>query len=202
MPLPHIVLLGDSIFDNGAYTHGEPDVVTHLRDLMPEPWQATLLAVDGATIAGLPHQLREVPPSASHLVISIGGNDVLSHIDLLSLPVTSMLAALELLMERVEPFAETYRAMIANVLQKQRQVILCTIYEGQLERNVHRAAKAALSAFNDSILRTGAELKLPVIELRSVCRLPSDYANPIEPSGSGGRKIATAILEAVRAVVP
>jgi hypothetical protein len=29
--VPHIVLLGDSIFDNDAYTNGKPDVVTHLR---------------------------------------------------------------------------------------------------------------------------------------------------------------------------
>jgi hypothetical protein len=29
--------------------------------------------------------------------------------------------------------------------------------------------------------------------LRLVCTEPSDYANPIEPSGSGGRKIALAI---------
>jgi hypothetical protein len=37
---PHVVLLGDSIFDNAAYTRGEPDVVGHLRDLLPSPWRA------------------------------------------------------------------------------------------------------------------------------------------------------------------
>ena len=44
----HIVLLGDSIFDNGAYTQGEPDVVTHLRTLLPAGARAMLLAKDGA----------------------------------------------------------------------------------------------------------------------------------------------------------
>jgi hypothetical protein len=29
--VPHVVLLGDSILDNGAYTSGGPDVVTQLR---------------------------------------------------------------------------------------------------------------------------------------------------------------------------
>ena len=29
--MPHVVLLGDSIFDNGAYTQGGPDVITQLR---------------------------------------------------------------------------------------------------------------------------------------------------------------------------
>jgi len=32
------------------------------------------------------------------------------------------------------------------------------------------------------------------VDLRLVCTEPSDYANPIEPSGSGGAKIARAIV--------
>ncbi len=39
---PHVVLLGDSIFDNQAYTRGEPDLVHHLRRVLPVPWRATL----------------------------------------------------------------------------------------------------------------------------------------------------------------
>jgi len=38
----HIALLGDTIFDNGVYTSGEPDVVTHLRSLLPSGWEASL----------------------------------------------------------------------------------------------------------------------------------------------------------------
>ena len=40
--MPHVVLLGDSIFDNAAYTNGGPDVVTQLRELLPAGWHATL----------------------------------------------------------------------------------------------------------------------------------------------------------------
>ena len=44
----HIVLLGDSIFDNGAYVQpGEPAVVEQLRAILPNSWKATLLAEDG-----------------------------------------------------------------------------------------------------------------------------------------------------------
>src|SRR4051812_49897673 len=71
----HIVLLGDSVLDNGAYTRGEPDVVQHLRSLMPRTWQATLRAVDGSTTAGLPVQAEKIPADASHLVIAIGGDN-------------------------------------------------------------------------------------------------------------------------------
>jgi hypothetical protein len=40
----HVVLLGDSIFDNRAYTGGDPDVIAHLRALLPSGWQASLVA--------------------------------------------------------------------------------------------------------------------------------------------------------------
>lgn len=38
---------------------------------------------------------------------------------------------------------------------------------------------------------------LPLIDLRLVCDDPADYANPIEPSEAGGRKIAAAIVRLV-----
>lgn len=36
-----------------------------------------------------------------------------------------------------------------------------------------------------------------MIELRAICREPCDYANPIEPSDEGGRKIARAIANSL-----
>ena len=71
-PSGHIVLLGDSIFDNGAYTRGEPDVVTHLRRLLPEGWRASSCAVDGARTGDLARQVACVPGDATHLAVSIG----------------------------------------------------------------------------------------------------------------------------------
>lgn len=142
----HLVLLGDSILDNGAYTRGEPDVLGHLQPRLPRNWRASLAAVDGSTTADLSRQLARVPREATHLVIAIGGNDALSNRDLLATP---------------------------------------------------RLARVALMMFNDVILRTAFERGLSVIDLRLVCTEQEDYANPIEPSGQGGRKIADAIARAV-----
>ena len=79
----HIVLLGDSIFDNGAYVRGGPDVVTQLRELLPAGSHATLAAIDGDVIDGVARQLSRVPADATHLVVSVGGNDALGHSGLL-----------------------------------------------------------------------------------------------------------------------
>ena len=128
----HIVLLGDSVFDNAAYTGSEPDVVTHLRSVLPSGWRATLCAVDGATTTALPSQARCVPADATHLFVSIGGNDALGNIDLLSTPVRSTADALTLFGRRVAAFEQSYRRGLAPVLALRKPVTLCTIYNGDL----------------------------------------------------------------------
>jgi hypothetical protein len=46
--MSHVILLGDSVFDNGAYTAGGPDVLAQLRGLLPAGWRASMAAVDGS----------------------------------------------------------------------------------------------------------------------------------------------------------
>jgi hypothetical protein len=196
----HIALLGDSVFDNAAYVGGEPDVVEQLRQLLPAAWQATLIAVDGAATADLNRQLLRVPRDASHLVISIGGNDALMHRDLLNTPVQSSSETLGLFADRLREFHRRYRSAIDRALELGKLTIVCTIYEGNLEPEEARIAHVALMTFNDIILRTAFARRIPVIDLRFICTEAADYANPIEPSGSGGRKIAEAIAFACGAV--
>lgn len=75
--MKHIVLLGDSIFDNAVYVLGKPPVIEQLRSVLPANWKATLLAVDGSVTREVHNQLTELPADASHLVASSGGNDAL-----------------------------------------------------------------------------------------------------------------------------
>ena len=190
----HVVLLGDSIFDNAIYTNGLPDVVAHLRDVLPAEWKASLLAVDGSTTTNLASQVRRIPADASCLVVSIGGNDALYNADLLDRPVRSTHEALLLFGLRAARFETDYRSALLEVLAAGKPTTVCTIYNGNLPEGEAAAARVALMPFNDAILRVAFALGLPVIDLRLVCNEPSDYANPIEPSGPGGRKIAEAIV--------
>lgn len=192
--MTHIVLLGDSILDNAAYTDGEPDVVHHLRDLLPPRARATLLARDGSLAAGVPDQLERLPRGATHLVISAGGNDALGSLDLLAQPVESTTEALQLFAARVAVFDEAYRQAIQAAIALDRPTTVCTIYNGLFPEELRLAARVGLMMFNDVIQTVAREFGVDVIELRNVCTEESDYANPIEPSGSGGRKIAHAIV--------
>ncbi|HKH84028.1 MAG TPA: SGNH/GDSL hydrolase family protein [Gemmatimonadales bacterium] len=196
--MPHLVLLGDSIFDNAAYTRGGPDVVTQLGRLLPSGWAATLLAVDGDRTDDVDQQLANLPPDASHLVLSVGGNDALAHGDLLTRPAKSVPEVLDLLAEAAGAFERRYRRLIGRLLNRKLPLTVCTIYNGNFPDPLfQRVARTALCVFNDVIVRAGLEHKLEIIDLRLVCTEPADYANAIEPSSMGGAKIARAILEAV-----
>lgn len=73
----HLVLLGDSVFDNQAYVARGRAVVDHLRRTLPPSDRVTLLAMDGDGSQDIPYQLRRLPPDTTHLALSVGGNDVL-----------------------------------------------------------------------------------------------------------------------------
>jgi hypothetical protein len=193
----HLALLGDSIFDNKAYTRGEPDVVTHLRAQLPDRWQATLLALDGSAIGDLEWQLSRLPAGVTHLAVAVGGNDALRNIDLLERRVTSTRETLLLFGRRVARFEAAYRAAIRDVVATRLPAAACTIYNGRFEGEADEVVRAALTVFNDAILRVLFEARVDVIDLRLICCEASDYANPIEPSGEGGRKIADAIVRAL-----
>jgi lysophospholipase L1-like esterase len=195
--MPDIVLIGDSIFDNAAYVSGGPDVVTQLRRFLPAGSSATLLAIDGAIINEVLSQLRNIPRDATHLILSVGGNDVLAHTDLLDRRASSSAQVLGWLADAVEEFEERYRQLLITLMRLRLPLTVCTIYNGNLEPSIERIAATALAVFNDAILRLAAEHSVQVIELRLVCTEPGDYANPIEPSVAGGAKIARAIVRAV-----
>jgi hypothetical protein len=195
---PHVVLLGDSIFDNSSYTGGERDVVTHLRALLPPGARATLLAIDGAITQTLTGQVLAVPGDATHLVVSIGGNDALGYLGLLEAPATSTADTLRLFAQAVDRFEANYRSAVRPVLDRGIPATLCTIYNGAFEEpDLAARARVALMLFNDVILRVAFEHHAAVIDLRLICNENADYANPIEPSGQGGMKIAKAIARAI-----
>lgn len=198
--MPHVVLLGDSIFDNASYVAGGPDVVTHLRGALPSGWQATLAAMDGATTEDMPIQYGRIPADATHLVLSIGGNDALMNVDILDRRASSAGEAVGMLADLRDAFSARYDGVLRELTGRGLPLTLCTIYEGNFpDARMQRLAATALIVFNDAILRHAVRAGLSVIELRLVCSDPADYANPIEPSVQGGAKIARAIANAVGA---
>lgn len=190
-----VALLGDSIFDNGVYVPGEAPVIAQVQAALPAGWEATLLAVDGASARDVQHQLDQVDQSVTHLFVSAGGNDALNESQVLALRVESVGEAERLIAQSQSRFRRNYEELLDRVLETRRPVTLCTVYDAI--PGLGQAERAALSAFNDVILRAAFRMHAPVIDLRLVCDEAADYSSisPIEPSASGGAKIARVIAD-------
>jgi hypothetical protein len=189
----HIILLGDSIFDNAAYVRGGPDVVRQLREVIPLNWKASLLAIDGAVTRGVPSQLSRLPGDATHLVLSVGGNDALGASFVLDQNVRTVAEAVSLLEVAQSRFASDYETTIDAVLARGLPTAVCTIYDTPPSDPNQRIIRTALAIFNDIITRAAFKRSLPLVDLRLICNEDEDYANPIEPSVQGGAKMAAAI---------
>jgi hypothetical protein len=191
----HVVLLGDSIFDNARYVPDRPAVIDQLRQSLPRGWQASLLAVDGNICEDVASQLNALPPDATHLIVSAGGNDALGETSILEETACTVGEALGIMHDVRARFRDSYRAMLRVLRDREKPTAVCTVYDSIPD--LGSAEESALAVFNEVILREAFSAGLPVIDLRLVCDRPSDYSHvsSIEPSVSGGAKIARVIAE-------
>ncbi len=194
----HIVLLGDSIFDNALYVPGGPSVLEHLRSVIPKGDKATMVALDGATVSSVFRQLERIPDDATHLVLSAGGNNALRMAGtIFSQSSENIRSSLQVVAEHLEEFKEEYHRLIHDLKEMKRHLSICTVYDSV--PGLEKSERAGLCLFNDTITRTAFQNGLSLIDLRTICSEAIDYSpvSPIEPSASGGGKIVRAIIEAV-----
>lgn len=193
--MPNVVLVGDSVFDNAAYAAPDPGVEARLIAELGDRWDVTLLAIDGSLTRQVHEQLDGIPKEVDWLVLSTGGNDALGHQELLVAEAASYAEVLTVFGEAVDRFATDYEVLLKALLREGTHTAVCTIYNGNLPAPHGDVAPVAVSLFNDAIYRLANRHGLPVLDLRSICNEPGDYVNGIEPSGSGGAKIARALAE-------
>ena len=196
----YVSLLGDSIIDNKVYVgEGELSVTEHLQYNSSSNF--TMIAVDGDTTEDvLENQLDNLKEPVSHIVLSIGGNDLLQNLHLLQDETSGMKFALEKSSELIGEIQENYTKILEHLSQYDAKVLLCTVYEGDLESDVllaeyDKAGQAMLKMHNDTVYYLASKFEVDVLELRNIFTNKEDYANPIEPSHIGGEKLAKAIIQ-------
>jgi hypothetical protein len=189
----HIAMIGDSVFDNASYVGDAPDVRAQLQSQLAEA-EVSSSARDGAVMADIIMQLRQIPRSATHIVVSVGGNDAIGASGVLEERAANVADALEKLAVIRDRFDRSYGNMIDLVLERSLPVAFCSIYEPRFpDLRRRRAAATALTVLNDVITRQVFRKRASLIDLRLVCNQDADFANPIEPSATGGEKLARSI---------
>ncbi|MDB2456199.1 SGNH/GDSL hydrolase family protein [Candidatus Actinomarina sp.] len=192
-------LLGDSIIDNKVYVGPhELSVTEHLHNLTDDVINS--IAVDGHTTKDVIRaQLDKLPYYSTHQVLSIGGNDLLQN--MFFLKNTENLTANEVFEQSVgimAPIKRRYQTIVEKLSLQNSNILLCTVYEGNLLNDpllydIALSSKAMVSMLNDIVYSTANTYNAQVLELRNIFTKPKDYANPIEPSHIGGSKFALEI---------
>jgi len=195
--MPHIALVGDSVFDNSRYTAGAPDVVECLRPLLPTGWSTSLNARDGTGITQVGGQLARLPKETTHLVVSMGGNDLWPLPMLMPRRTDTTMEFLGWVTTQAKDFEKRYQLALGELCALGHDVTVCTVYGAGLPDQKGERFRTLLGVFDDLIVRAARQRQLRVIELRDVCVEARDFVNSIEPSAAGGRKIAGAIAAAV-----
>jgi hypothetical protein len=197
----HVVLAGDSIFDNDEYVPGEPGVLAQLRASLPAGWLASKVAVDGDVINDVRRQVKNLPADATDLIVSVGGNDALGHSDLLA-QVRGPADLPRLMYAPLGKFRASYAAMLDLLTPISVRLQVCTIYTAIpfTEPLWRTLAPVAIGAFNQVIMEEAAIRGIEVLRLDRVCVEDVDYSvlSPIEPSAQGGQKIVDLIVASVQ----
>jgi hypothetical protein len=141
----HIVLLGDSIFDNGVYVPGKPLVIDQVRARIADADSATLLAIDGHVTSDVANQLTGLPDDTTHLFISVGGNDALQVSHVLNSDGNSVERELT---QAYEGFRTNYRAMLDKVSSCNKPTTLCTIYDYVVVRDISGVKEVVVPVYS------------------------------------------------------
>ncbi len=200
MESQHLVLAGDSIFDNDGYVVGEAGVIEQLRSTLPASCSASKVAVDGDCIRHVRDQIANLPSNATDLIVSVGGNDARFHSALLS-KINHVNDLDTLLSVPLAEFASEYSRMLDGAKATGLRVFICTIYTAIpfADPIWRQFAPLAIGKFNEVIVKEATTRGIPVLQLQEVCTDPNDFSvlSPIEPSNQGGQKIVNHIVEMV-----
>ena len=185
-----IVLLGDSILKNNSYTSDGKGI----DDLLLERNKQTYsYAVDNSNIVDVYNQINEIPidlnsPSTT-IFLSAGGNDILNHYEESDKDIhdTSVLSTI---------FA-AYKKMIKAIRSKMNQcnLVLLDIYypDNTKYTQYHPIIREWNKLIYDYTDQPSNNINT-VLRVSRMLTQNDDFTLSIEPSSSGGLKIANSIL--------
>lgn len=199
----HVVLLGDSTLDNGRHLNldlGELSVERQLLKRCRERrWSMTNLAQDGSLLEDVrERQLRGIPESATHLVLSISGNDLLALLNEMVLADFSLKSMYAAIVEGMKKVAQDYERLMRDLKACGCHLACCTVYQPNFSHVFFRSlAKFALGLHNSRIHQISQDLDCSVIDLASIVDGPQDFANPLELNTLGGAKVVENVSDFV-----
>ena len=183
--ISNIVILGDSIYDNEPYVPEEKSVKTYLskKSLVP----IEFLARDNSTMTDTMIQFKHIPKNlnttSTILVVSMGGNNILNAYQNDD---TTDLARFNLIWV-------LYKEHIRYMKEKSKYTIILTnLY--YVTDPLYRKYIPLTKEWNKRIQTFSKQEHLSVFDCSTVLTKSTDFTNGIEPSITGGEKLANSLL--------
>jgi lysophospholipase L1-like esterase len=176
-----IILLGDSVFNNNSYVEKGKAVNEILQKNADKNTSIICLAINNSTINNVYQQLENVNidlnDKLTTVFLSVGGNDIM-----------------KLQQQNLYDTFEKYKTLIGAITTKLPNVKLVLL-------NIYYPANT--SKYDSLIDKWNTNIDLEyesnnkniyILDLASLLKEPSDFVFDIEPSITGGEKIAHKIL--------
>lgn len=185
-----IILIGDSILNNNNYIFTEGKSVSDL--IKAEHSDTYLFAKDGAVITDCYTQIEQIHKVGAksnlgkntYIFVSAGGNNILS-------------SRGKLTSEIIESFFQQYSTLILSLKSSfpDAQIYLLNLYYPLDSR--FKNLYTYIEQWNTLLSEFAENNNLKVIQTNKFMLKNSDFTNSIEPSETGGKKLADAILSSV-----
>ena len=180
-----IILIGDSILNNTNYILNEGESVP---DLIKAGHSDTyVFAKDEAVISDCNSQIEQIPEDnntdKTYIFVSAGGNNILNSRNNMSKPI-------------IDSLFQQYSTLIYSLKSKfpNTKIYILSLYyplDSQF-KNLY----PFIDQWNSLLFEFAETNKLKVIYTNKLLTEPDDFTNSVEPTETGGKKIANAILEA------
>jgi lysophospholipase L1-like esterase len=181
----NIILLGDSMLQNKLYVRNGKSI----NDILEKSMSRNTIfnyAVDGTTTSGVYQQIKEIPiefnNSNTFIFLSAGGNDI---IDRAQSGSTS---------ENIDPIFNDYIKMVQSLKTKMNEsnIVLLTLYY-PYSKDYH-LYYGMIKDWNQKLEEFAKDEGLGILKTNNLLSKPTDFISNIEPSETGGEKIAASIL--------
>ena len=182
-----IVLLGDSTLKNESYVQSGLSVSEYVNNNNPTTSSSYCYAINESNIVDVYNQLEQIPidynnPNCS-IFLSVGGNDILSR------RVEDK--------ESLRPIFIAYTKVIRSIqtrMDKSKLFLVNIYYPLGLKYSQYRPVLEEWNKMIDDFAYTSTNNISGVVRLNGLLKEESDFTYEIEPSESGGLKIAEAII--------
>ena len=173
-----VLLLGDSVLKNDTYVDKGDSVTDQLRNYA----DVNIVAQDGAKILDIPRQLQsyQLQPTATKIVISIGGNNILEEIPFYN-------------EEQIDNLFDEYKNTILHI--NSSNIILCNIYYPP--SYMYRKYDKTITKWNKLLDAFAKQHSFKILNIANIMNEQEDFTHEIEPSHIGGNKIVQALKQVI-----